>query len=291
MTGTSGDLVAVVRAAIPSLRPSQRRVAEVIVERPAWVAESSIEVVAEACETSTTTISRLARTLGFSNYREFRTALWRAATVEIGSGAPTAAIDDIDPADSLADVVAKIGHTEAQVVADTARELDLDQLDAAVETLAAARRIDVDGIGASGLVASDLHQKLNRIGLPVSTWTEAHAAATSAALLGATDAIVAISHSGATQELLTIVDTARDGGAKAIAITNVADSPLARSADVVLTTAARETTFRSGATVSRIAQLVVVDALFVGVAIRSFDASVDSLRRTRRAVESLRDSP
>jgi DNA-binding MurR/RpiR family transcriptional regulator len=287
MTGTSGDLVAVVRAAIPSLRPSQQRVAEVIVERPAWVAESSIEAVAEACETSTTTVSRLARTLGFASYREFRTALWRAATVEVdGSGRAT--IGDIDPADSLADVIAKIGHTEAQAVADTARALDLDQLGAAVETLAAARRIDVDGIGASGLVASDLDQKLSRIGLAASAWTEAHAAATSAALLGATDVIVAISHSGATEELLTVVDVAREGGAKVIAITNVAGSPLASSADFVLTTAARETTFRSGATVSRIAQLVVVDALFVGVAIRSFDASVDSLRRTRKAVESLR---
>lgn len=144
---------------------------------------------------------------------------------------------------------------------------------------------------ASGLVASDLHQKLSRIGLAASAWTEAHAAATSAALLGGTDAIVAISHSGDTQELLTIVDVAHKGGAKVIAITNFGASPLAHAADVVLTTAARETTFRSGATVSRIAQLVVVDALFVGVAIRSFDASVDSLRRTRGAVESLRDSP
>jgi DNA-binding MurR/RpiR family transcriptional regulator len=288
MTGTSGDLVAVVRAAIPSLRPSQRRVAEVIVERPAWVAESSIEAVAEACATSTTTVSRLARTLGFSSYREFRTALWRAATVEIAGGGP-ATIGDIDPADSLADVVAKIGHTEAQAVADTARDLDLDQLGGAVEALAAARRIDVDGIGASGLVASDLHQKLSRIGLPASAWTEAHAAATSAALLGGSDVIVAISHSGETEELLTAVDVARKGGAKVIAITNVAGSPLAGSADFALTAAARETTFRSGATVSRIAQLVVVDALFVGVAIRSFDASVDSLRRTRTAVESLRN--
>lgn len=287
MTASSGDLVAVVRAAIPSLRPSQRRVAEAIVERPAWVAESSIEAVAQACETSATTVSRLARTLGFSNYREFRTALWRTASVEVAGGGPTR-IGDIDPADSLADVVAKIGNAEAQAVADTARGLDLDQLGGAVEALAAARRIDIDGIGASGLVAADLHQKLSRIGLTAAAWTEAHAAATSAALLGATDALVAISHGGETEELLTVVDVAHQGGATVIAITDVAGSSLTQAADHVLTTAARETTFRSGATVSRIAQLVVVDALFVGVAIRSFGASVDSLRRTRKAVESLR---
>jgi hypothetical protein len=56
----------------------------------------------------------------------------------------------------------------------------------------------------------------------------------------------------------------------------------------VLTTAARETTFRSGAMASRIAQLAVIDCLFVGVAQRSYDRTTTALNRTYRAVQSRR---
>jgi DNA-binding MurR/RpiR family transcriptional regulator len=56
----------------------------------------------------------------------------------------------------------------------------------------------------------------------------------------------------------------------------------------VLTTAARETTFRSGAMASRIAQLAVIDCLFVGGAQRSYERTVDRLIRTHRAVQSRR---
>jgi DNA-binding MurR/RpiR family transcriptional regulator len=52
----------------------------------------------------------------------------------------------------------------------------------------------------------------------------------------------------------------------------------------VITTAARETTFRSGATASRIAQLTVVDCLFIGVAQRHLDDAIGALDATREAV-------
>ena len=73
-----------------------------------------------------------------------------------------------------------------------------------------------------------------------------------------------------------------------VAITNFPGSPVARAADFVLTTAARETTFRSGAMASRIAALTVVDCLFVGVAQRNFSRTTRALERTRSAVQGAR---
>lgn len=58
-------------------------------------------------------------------------------------------------------------------------------------------------------------------------------------------------------------------------------SPLAEMADLVLTTtAAGETTFRSGAMSSRLAQLIVVDCLFVAVAQRSYAETGAALEST-----------
>ena len=82
--------------------------------------------------------------------------------------------------------------------------------------------------------------------------------------------------------------TAEASGATTIAITNVRDSPITEHARLVLTTASRETTFRSGAMASRIAQLAVVDCLFVGVAQRSWDRTLRALERTFVAVQGRR---
>ncbi len=56
----------------------------------------------------------------------------------------------------------------------------------------------------------------------------------------------------------------------------------------MLTTAARETGFRSGALGSRIAQLMVVDCIFIGVAQSNYDRSMEALRDTFAAVHRVR---
>ena len=59
-------------------------------------------------------------------------------------------------------------------------------------------------------------------------------------------------------------------------------------ADFVLLTAARETTFRSGTMTSRIAQLTVVDCLFVTLAQRDLPHTMEALERTFAAAQAKR---
>jgi DNA-binding MurR/RpiR family transcriptional regulator len=276
-----------IRAVAPSLRPAQRRVADAVLRDPAGTAALPIGRLAQRCSTSAATVMRFCRSAGFQGYPELRLALARETGREAaGDGAVLS--PDIDRDDSLADIVAKIAFSDAAAVQDTAANLDLDALAGAVEAVATARRIDVYGIGASGFVGQDLHQKLHRIGLLAFAWPDPHAALTSAALLDDGCVAIAISHTGSTLDTVDALRTARESGARTIAITNFVPSPLAEHADLVLTTAARETTFRSGAMASRIAQLAVIDCLFVGVAQRSYDRTTTALSRTYQAVRSRR---
>ncbi len=128
-----------------------------------------------------------------------------------------------------------------------------------------------------------LQQKLHRIGAMAFAWNDPHIALTSATLLARKDVAIAISHSGTTKETIEALEAARNRGATTIAITNFPVSRLASIADLVLTTAARETSLRSGATASRIAALTVVDCLYIAVAQRH-------LKRARKAVEETRDA-
>jgi DNA-binding MurR/RpiR family transcriptional regulator len=288
---TAGVSVLVrIRAMAPSLRPAQRRVAEAVLRDPSGTAELPIGRLAQQCATSAATVMRFCRSAGFQGYPDLRLALARETGRE-AAGDGVGLSPDIERHDSLADIVAKIAFSDAAAVQDTAANLDLDALAAAVDAVATARRVDVYGIGASGFVGQDLHQKLHRIGLLAFAWPDPHAALTSAALLDAGCVAIGISHTGSTIDTVDALRAARESGARTIAITNFAPSPLTGCADLVLTTAARETTFRSGAMASRIAQLAVIDCLFVGVAQRSYDRTVDRLIRTHHAVRSRRTPP
>ena len=121
-----------------------------------------------------------------------------------------------------------------------------------------------------------------------ATASSSSPALTSAALLTPGDVVVAISHSGATRDTLDALEVARRSGATTVAITNFPRSPLATGSDHVLTTAARETTFRSGATASRLAQLTVIDCVFVGLAQRTYETSQRALELTADAVKDRR---
>lgn len=274
-----------IRAAMPSLRPSEKRIAIAFLDDPASAATLSIADLAKLCGTSTTSVVRFYQRIGYERYQDLRMDLTREATRERLANTTLPTISgDIDRADSLADIVSKVAMNETLSIADTAKTLDVAALARAVAQLGGARRIDIFGIGASTFVGLDLQQKLSRIGLTALSWSDSHSAWTSAAVLDESCVALAISHSGATIDTVEFLRLARSAGAATIAITNFANSPLADAADVVLTTAARETKFRAGALGSRIAQLMVVDCLFSGVAQASYDHSMTALRTTYAAV-------
>lgn len=272
-----------IRALLPSLSPAEARVAREALRDPAGVAASTIGTVANRCETSETTVVRFSRALGLRGYPELRVALATAAGRSAQSARPELA-GEISIEDPLPDLVAKVCFADAQAIEDTAAQLDVDVLDAVAERISVARRIDLYGVGASAFAALDLQQKLHRIGFAVFAWLDPNVMVTSATLLGHSDVAIGISHTGASRDTLAALDEARSAGAQTVAVTSFPRSPLARQADFVLTTASRETTFRSGAMASRVAQLSVIDCIFVAVAQRRYDETLLALHRTYRAV-------
>ena len=137
-------------------------------------------------------------------------------------------------------------------------------------------------------MAGDLEMKLQRINRPAFAWHDPHMATTSAALRREGDVAIGLSHTGTTVDTIDALAEARSHGATTVAITNFPWSPITEVADHVLLTAARETAFRSGAMTSRIAQLTVVDCLFVTLAQRDLPGTMDALERTFAAAQAKR---
>jgi DNA-binding MurR/RpiR family transcriptional regulator len=280
----AADVLVRIRAVLPSLAPSERRVAQQALADPTRSAAQTVTQLARASGTSQATVVRFAQRLDYSGYPELRLALAAAAGAERASRPDTVPGTDITARDDIATVIAKVGHLAATAVRDTVAQLDPGALSAAVDAVVAAPRIDLYGVGASAVVAEDLQMKLNRIGRAAQAWSDYHLALVSAALAHRRDVAIAFSHTGATGETVGALQEARANRATTIAVTNFPDSPLAASADIVLTTAARETALRSGAVASRIAALTVVDCLFEAVARRDLSTTRKALQRTYDAV-------
>ncbi|HTW05340.1 MAG TPA: MurR/RpiR family transcriptional regulator [Streptosporangiaceae bacterium] len=286
-TPSPQTLLAHVRALTPALAPAEQRVAAAVARDPAGAAAMTISELSAQCRTSETTVIRFCRAIGFSGYPELRLALAAAAQAASPAGWQHVG-SDIGPDDTAEEIIKKIVYADSRAVEETAAQLDAGTLAAVVDAVVGARHIDVYGVGASALVALDLQQKLHRVGHAVFAWQDPHIAITSASLLRRGDVAIGISHTGATADTVESLAQARKRRAATVAITNFPGSPISRVADHVLTTAARETTFRSGAMASRIAALTVVDSLFVAVAQRDYSGTLQALERTYTAVSTRR---
>lgn len=270
---------------LSALTPTERRIATHVLDDPQSAVDNSITQLAAACGTSVASIARFTQSLGFQGYPEMRLALAteldrRASDRERFQVSET----DVSRHDDALTTVRKIAFAEASAIERTAQQIDIDVLERCVAAVREARRIDIYGTASSGLAAHDLEQKLHRAGLVAQARTDLHLALTGAALLDVRDVAIAISHSGRTLEIVQSAQVAARAGATTIAITNNPRSPLARVCELVLVTAVSESTFRSGAMASRIAQLAVLDFVFTRIAQADYDTISDNLQRTFNAV-------
>jgi DNA-binding MurR/RpiR family transcriptional regulator len=164
--------------------------------------------------------------------------------------------------------------------------LDVQSFDRAADILYRARHRDFYGLGGSAQIARDVAHKFLRIGLRATVHDDAHMMLMSAAMLGPDDAVMVFSHSGTTSAVVEALELARRSGARCIAVTNYAGSLVAQIADVVLCSTAQGSPLLGENAAARIAQLNIMDALFVAVAQRDFATAEANLVRTRRAVET-----
>ena len=167
---------------------------------------------------------------------------------------------------------------------DTLSLLDYGALDAAARLLLKARRIYVFGFGNSATVCMDMATRFLRLGLAIREYADSHMQVTAAALMTADDVVIAVSHSGASKELLQSVQAARENGAKVIVITSHGQSPLAALADICLCGMGREVQYTSEAGASRLIHMAIGDVLYTRVAMQEKAVFQDNMEKMRREI-------
>jgi arabinose-5-phosphate isomerase len=151
---------------------------------------------------------------------------------DLGGAAAAAPAHHHEPA-SLA-LARRVLDIEATAITALARRLD-DSFVRALDILLACKgRVVVSGIGKSGHIARKIASTFASTGTPAFFVHAAEASHGDLGMITAADCLVAISYSGESAELLTIVPILKRQGAKLIAITGRPESILATLADVHL---------------------------------------------------------
>ncbi|BEU87035.1 DNA-binding transcriptional regulator HexR [Selenomonas sp. TAMA-11512] len=271
-------LLPILRTAYESLTKSEKRIADCISADVTTFIGMGIAEIADRTDSSEITVNRFCKKLGFAGLQALKLALASVPSEEVISE------EGFAKEDSYQHIAEKIFQNIQNGLADTLSLLDYDAVEEAVEALLAARRIVVFGVGNSATICQDFETRFLRFGSIVEAYSDVHQQATVASLLSAEDVVVAISHSGATREVLDTTAIGKAAGATVISITSRMGSPLAKLSDIVLIGMGREVRYRSEATASRLVHMAIIDILYTGIALRRKDyaANIAKMRTVIR---------
>ncbi len=143
-------------------------------------------------------------------------------------------MDKIAPSNTALDLAKQVLAIEADAIHSLAARLGESFLDALALLLNCKGRVVVSGIGKSGHIARKIAATMASTGTPAYFVHPAEASHGDIGMIASDDVLIALSNSGETGELLTIVPLLKRRGARLIAITGNAASSLAREADVHL---------------------------------------------------------
>ncbi len=156
---------------------------------------------------------------------------------------------------------------ESRAVAEVSRRLGASFADACRLCMATPGRIVVTGMGKSGHIASKIAATLASTGTPAFFMHPAEASHGDLGMITGQDLMLAISYSGETEEVVTILPLVKRMGARLISMTGKPGSTLAREADVHLDVAVTEEAcpLNLAPTASTTATLAMGDALAVAL--------------------------
>lgn len=272
-----------IRSHYARLSEKEKKIANYILEDPEKIVHNTINEVAVDLNVADATVFRFCKTIGFKGYQAMKIALASEIMTPIQQ-----IHEDISEQDNEKTVAEKVFNSNIRTLENTLQIIDGESMSKAVDMLIKANNVELYGTGGSAVIAMDAFHKFLRTGIKAFSFIDSHFQLMSASQLNENDVAVVISHSGANKDTINILKTAKKNGVKTIGITGFPKSFIGQNVDVALYTSAEETEYRSEALSSRIAQLSLIDALYVNLMISNKDKAKHSIEKVRDAITETR---
>lgn len=271
------SLLTFIRHQLPALRPSERKVAEIVLRNPERVMRLSISALATEAAVSDPTVLRFCRRVGMGGFTDLKLAL----ATDVASGTPFVD-EDATMTDSPQIVGEKMTGNAIKQLSMVRDHLNYAKLAEAAKAIQSARRIDICGVAQSNFVAAEFQHRLSRMGFCAIAMSDAHMQLQAAASLGPGDVAMVMSFAGQSEGTVTVARLAKKVGATVIVVSR-SNSALAKEADIIINVDSDEKTFAYTSSTTRIAHLMVLDILTTVLAINAGEPMIERLRRSRLA--------
>ena len=270
-----------IRNRLDTLSKSEHKVARAVLAKPELTIAENISALARLAQVSEPTVVRFCRTLGLDGWHEFKLKLAQSLAL-----APKLSDSAMRQDDLMVDLVDKICNRSVNALLDLRSSLNVHRVEQALAVLSRATKIEFYGQGSSGIIAMDAQHKFFRSGVPTVAYSDPHIHSISAALLKPGDVVVAISQRGHNTALLRSVMLAKKTGA-AVVVLAPSGTPLSEAATVPVDIDLAFEADPYTPITARLAYLVVIDILAVGLALQKGPAFRRKMLHAQKALQKI----
>jgi len=265
------------------LSKSDTMIAEFLLKNSEKVSKLSIQELANLTGTSTATLSRFAKKIGYGSYQDLK--------FDISNSASTKSDDfflELNESDNFHDILAKNFAANISSLQSTEDLTSNEQLEAAIQILLKSKKCAFFGMGGSNAVALIAYHRFLRTPLIALYHQDFHYQQMIAATMGAEDCAILISHTGKNRDTLRILEIFKERKVPVIGLTSFAGSPFAEKVDVALISVAEETAYRPEAVASTVSQISLLDSLFMIYGVQMKNQSNLALNSIRQVIRQTR---
>ena len=270
----------------PDFHPSKSdmRLLAYLRENAQQVPNMTISQLAEACQAGEATVTRFVKKMGYGSLQQFKVAL----TAELTENSRSFIINrDITATESALVTRRKLLEANVSTLERTLADLPQGLIESCAQKILRARRIRFIGLGNSGFTAKDSAYKFYRIGLESVGIDNCHDIFMMAALTEPGDVVLAVSQSGASQEILRTLQLANEGGAYCILVTANEEAVKAEFVDAGIFYEAKESLLETGSIAAKLAQFFIMDLLYTQAVKNMPKEALANKRWTAEAVKKL----
>lgn len=257
----TADILTCIHNKMNSFSKGQRKIAAYILENYDKAAFQTAGVLGKTVQVSESTVVRFAAELGYDGYPEMQKAMQEMVLTRLTSvqrlevGAKRLAQED---------VLSSVLQTDVDLIRATNEQIDQKAFNGAVDALLNAQTIYIVGVRSSSALASFLSYYFKYMFRDVRLITSASDSEVFEQIvrISPQDALIGISFPRYSSAAIQAVEYARSAGAKTIALTDCASSPLSEYADFLLTAKSDMVSLVD----SLVAPMSVINALIVAAA-------------------------
>lgn len=275
-----------ISASLPSLAPAEQRVGKLVLEDPHRFARLPVRELAERAHVSKPTVVRFCRSMGYDGLADFKLKL----AGNVAEGVPFVH-RSVDVDDKTSDVLVKVIDNSVAAFLQYRNAANPAAIEQAVNAISSTwqrkQRLEIYGVGNSGVVAQDAQHKFFRLGISSQATSDTHIQTMGATMLRPGDCLIVISNSGRTRELVDVAHIARHQGATVIAITS-SHTPLSDASHILLAADNLEGSDLYSPMASRLLHLLIIDILATAVALKMGDGLAHNLQNLQNQLQQKR---